>query len=343
MLNINSKSNRIKYTLVVVVFVIIFALLCFLNEKKQKDDIYIYFTGDVHCAIDENIGYSSLSAFVKKQKQEHPYVTLIDLGDFLQDNAKNSNEDNSISSLTKGEAIIDIMNAVDYDIVTIGNHEFDFGINRMASNLGKLNAELTVCNARYKGNLINPLEKAKDYIVKDYDGTKVAFIGVISPETSYKVDKKIMRDEEGCELFYFFDGISGKYLYEKVQDAIDVAKEEADYIVLMSHLGIDNTIGCSSIDLIENTSGIDVLLDSHSHIVEKNKIYKDKLGKDVYYSATGKSLENIGKLVLKKDHSIDLSLIKGRDKNDKPVDMDDDENVLIVLDNFHNELYGTND
>lgn len=339
----NLKNNKIKYLLIAVVLIAVFALFFYQKEKKQKDDIYIYFTGDIHCAIDENIGYSSLSAFVKQQRQEHPYVTLIDLGDFLQDNAKNSNEDSSISSLTKGEAIIDIMNIVGYDVVTIGNHEFDFGINRMASNLGKLNAELTVCNARYKGNLINPLEKAKDYIIKDYDGTKVAYIGVISPETSYKVDKEIMRDEQGCELFYFFDGVNGKYLYERVQNIIDIAKKEADYVVLMSHLGIDNVIGCSSIDLIENTSGIDVLLDSHSHIVEEKKTYKNKLGKDVYYSSTGKSLENIGKLVLKKDHSIDLSLIKGYDKKRKPIAMDDDKEVLKVLSDLHDELYGMND
>lgn len=315
--------------------------LC-LTTIKQDDHIYIYFTGDVHCAIEENIGYSSLSAFIKKQRQEHKYVTLLDLGDFLQDNAKNSNEDNSISSLTKGKAIINLMNAVGYDIVTIGNHEFDFGIENMIENLDMLNAEITVCNFEHRRNKNNPIKKSKDYIIKDYGGIKIAYIGVTSPEASYKVNEEITKDGDGNEQFYFYGIDNGKTLYSKVQSVINLVNKQVDYVVLMSHLGTDNKEGYSSLDLIKNTYGIDVLLDSHSHTIEENKIYKNKYDKDVYYCSTGKNLENIGKLVIGKNHVIDLSLIKGRDEYYRPVVMDDDEDLLDVLNSIKTHLYGMN-
>lgn len=331
-----------KITIAGLICVLI--LLCSLSfkEKKniQKDDIYIYYTGDIHCAITENIGYSSLSAFIKKEKEKNKHVSLIDLGDFLQDNAKNSNKDNSISSLTKGKAIIEIMNTVGYDIVTIGNHEFDFGLKAMNDALHLLKSQITLCNFKYLGNESNYYDYIEDYIVKDYDGTKVGFIGVISPETSYKCDKSIMKDINNKDLFYFYYGDNGSNLYKRVQEIVNSIQNETDYIVLLSHLGSDNKEGYSSIDLIQNTYGIDVVLDSHSHDVIEEDNIRNLFHKNVILSSSGKSLNNIGKLLLSKEHKIKTSLIKGHDNKGNPVIMDDDNDVVKVIQKIHNDVYG---
>ena len=332
-------GNNRKIAVIVVICIIFFA--CILSsEKKQKDDIYIYYTGDVHCAITENIGYSSLSAIIKKERNEHEFVTLVDLGDFLQDNAKNSNEDDSISSLTKGKAMIEIMNTIGYDITSIGNHEFDFGLEAMNDNLSLLNSEVTVCNFEYLGKQTDYFVMIQDYVIKDYDGTKVAYIGVISPETNTKVDKTIVKDENGNNLFNLYEGNNGEVLYKRVQDIVNSINKEVDYIVVLSHLGNENKEGYSSIDLIRNTYGINILLDSHSHYVKENEIIKNKFNKDVVVSSSGKSLNNIGRIVLTKEHNIEASLIKGYDSNNQPIVYPDDKQVVKVLKDIYNRVYG---
>ena len=325
---------------VIILFCIVLSSCSFLQKKEQKNDIYIYYTGDVHCAITENIGYSSLSAIVKKERNEHEFVTLVDLGDFLQDNAKNSNEDNSISSLTKGKAMIEIMNTIGYDIVTIGNHEFDFGLEAMNDNLSLLNSEITVCNFEYLGKQTDYFNMIQDYVIKDYDGTKVAYIGVISPETDYKVDKTIIKDENGNNLFNLYEDNNGEALYKRVQDIVNSINKEVDYIVVLSHLGNENKEGYSSVDLIRNTYGIDILLDSHSHYVIENEIVKNKFDKDVVVSSSGKSLNNIGKIVLTKEHNIEASLIKGYDSNNQSIVYPDDKQVVKVIKSIYNKVYG---
>lgn len=333
-------GNNRKIAIIVVICIIFFA--CILSsEKKQKDDIYIYYTGDVHCAITENIGYSSLSAIVKKERNEHKFVTLVDLGDFLQDNAEDSNEDNSISSLTNGKAMVEIMNAVGYDIVTIGNHEFDFGLEAMNNNLSELNSEITVCNFKYMGIPANYFDMVQEYVIKEYDETKVAFIGVTSPEIYEKVDKEVFIDNGRHNGFYFCQGENGNNLYEKIQSTVNSIKNKVDYIIVLSHLGNNNADGYSSIDLIKNTYDIDVVLDSHSHYVLEKDIIKNKLDKDVVICSSGASLNNVGKIVLTKEHNIEASLIKGYDNNNKPIVFPDDKQVVKVIKGIYNKVYGT--
>ena len=87
------------------------------TEKEKTDDIVILYTNDVHCGIEDNIGYAGLAAYQEKILQETPYVTLVDCGDAIQGDL--------MGTVSKGEYIIDIMNEVGYDYAVLGNHEFD--------------------------------------------------------------------------------------------------------------------------------------------------------------------------------------------------------------------------
>ena len=144
-----------------VVMMMCLALCSCQIKKEQKDDIYIFFTSDVHCGVDENLTLASLKALVDDTKAEHPYVTLVDCGDYLQGGA--------LGTLSKGSLVVELMNEMNYDIVTVGNHEFDYGMDELTKRLDELNARIVVSNAVYSGRKGNSLEKSEEYIIMDYD------------------------------------------------------------------------------------------------------------------------------------------------------------------------------
>ena len=88
--------------------------------KAPDKDIVILFENDVHCAVD---GYAKFGALKHEMQAQTPYVAVVSAGDFVQGAA--------MGSITSGESIISIMNAVGYDAVVIGNHEFDYGVPQM--------------------------------------------------------------------------------------------------------------------------------------------------------------------------------------------------------------------
>ncbi len=113
-------KKLVQIALVLFMSVMLFSCA---RKKEERDDIYIFFTSDVHCGVEENLGFAGVKAIVDDAKAEHPYVSLVDCGDFLQGGA--------MGSLTKSKLIIDLMNAMNYDLVTYGNHEFDYGMERL--------------------------------------------------------------------------------------------------------------------------------------------------------------------------------------------------------------------
>ena len=97
-------------------------------KKPNDKDIVILYTTDVHCGVDINIGYAGLSAY-RNEMEKDSYVSLVDAGDYIQGDY--------IGAVSKGSYIIDIMNEMKYDVVTLGNHEFDYGMDKLNSLLNK--------------------------------------------------------------------------------------------------------------------------------------------------------------------------------------------------------------
>ena len=117
------------------------------NRTVQKDDIYIFFTSDVHCGVEENLTLASLKALVDDTKAEHEYVSLVDLGDYLQGG--------TLGSLSQGKLIVELMNATGYDIATFGNHEFDYGLDVLSSRMDEADFDLIASNVKYSGSTKN--------------------------------------------------------------------------------------------------------------------------------------------------------------------------------------------
>lgn len=296
------RSNRMrKFRILALMLVLIMVLAgCGTgNSTPAAKDIVILYTNDAHCGIEDGMGYQGLSAAKRALLAAGNKVLLVDNGDAVQGD--------TIGTLSKGEYIIDIMNKLGYDVATPGNHEFDYGMDQFNKLVEKADFDYISCNFVDKDG--NPV--LKPYVIKEADGVKIAFVGISTPKTITTSTPTYFQDGEGNYIFGFLQDDTGEKLYAAVQSAVDAARKEgAKYVIAMAHLGIEaDCQPWTSSDVIVNTSGIDVLLDGHSHSTIAGDIVKNKEGKDVILTSTGTKLANIGCLTITADGKLSTALI----------------------------------
>ena len=206
--------------------------------------------------------------------------------------------------MTRGEAIIDMMNVTGYDIAIPGNHEFDYGMDQFLKLAEQAEFPYISCNFNKEGELVFPA-----YVIREFDGVKIGFVGVTTPMTIRDSAPKYFMDENGNYIYGFFQDETGDGVYQAVQDAVDGARSEgADYVVVMAHMGNEAEVSpWMYTDVISHTSGIDAWLDGHSHDSEQ-VVMKNKDGQDVYRSACGTKNNNIGLLTISTDGTISTEL-----------------------------------
>lgn len=307
---------KIKKNLFGFIFVMIFLLFvtsCYETSIIEKDDIIILYTNDVHCEIQKNMGYDGLSSYKKKLQKTNPYVTLVDCEDAIQGDV--------IGTVSKGEYIVDLMNATGYDISVLGNHEFDYDITQLSTLINKSNAKYLCANLNYIGKNENELDNVLPYEIKKYGDTSVAYIGVTTPYTLTSSNPANFMDENSEFIYDFYNDSTGLKFYEQIQKNIDECKKSgADYVVVCSHLGDgDSFYPYSSNDLVKNTTGIDCLLDGHAHDTISTYLQKDKNNNDVLISSTGTKLANIGQLVITSNGNLTTSIISHYEDKDEVI------------------------
>ena len=270
-----------------------------LQSLAADQDIVILFTNDIHCGVNDNIGYAGVALYKKEMLKETPYVTLVDAGDAVQGAP--------LGTLSEGEDIVAIMNEMGYEFVIPGNHEFDYKMPqfmRLASllNCGYYSANFTDAS----GNRI-----FAPYKLFQYGDTKLAMVGVTTPESFTKSTPVYFQDEAGNYIYGFSEDETGEKLYAAVQDAVDSARNEgAEIVILVGHLGRNYvTERWSSESVLANTTGIDAMIDGHSH-EEYTTTVKNKNGEDVLLAQTGTKLQSLGKLVISPDDSIRAELVR---------------------------------
>ncbi len=260
-----------------------------------EKDLVVLFTSDVHCGIDQGWGYAGLYAVKESLSADH-HVLLVDDGDAIQGEP--------IGTMTHGEAIIDIMNTMGYDVAIPGNHEFDYGVENFLALTEKANFPYISCNFNKEGELV-----FDPYLIKEVDGVKIAFVGVTTPLTLRSSTPRYFMNDEGEYVYGFLQDETGEAVYEAVQNSVDAARAEgAAYVIVMGHMG--NETECSPwmySDVIANTTGIDAFLDGHSHDTDQ-VIMKNKDGEDVVRSACGTKLGHIGALTITTDGKISSEL-----------------------------------
>ena len=275
-------------------------------------DLAILYTNDIHGAVSDHeiysgsstsLGFAGIAALKAEAQNDAAAMALVDNGDAVQGSA--------VTTQSQGVDVIELIKEVGYDIEVPGNHEFDYGIDtfkEFASGLNFISANFVETAT---GNTILEPYQIVDYTVNGMN-VKVGYVGICTPESISKSTPTFFQDENGNYIYGFCSDTPDTF-YNKIQETVDAAKAEgSDIIIAIAHLGdtgIQN--GWSSLDVIANTNGIDVVLDGHSHSVIPGTIMANKDGEDVLLTSTGHRLYSIGLLKLTPSEDGKLSVQSG--------------------------------
>lgn len=271
-------------------FLLFFCLTASVLTAQNVKEILLLHTNDMHSRIEpfhENYADTLLAGkagmlrranFIAQQRKEHPELLLFDSGDFCQGTP--------YFNMYKGDVEVKLMNAMKYDACTIGNHEFDFGLENMARLFKMANFPVVCANYDVTGTVLEGL--VKEYIVLERNGLRIGVFG-LSPKMEGLVPKAK------------FGGVKMEDPLAEGQRIATLLREEehCDLVVCLSHLGwkVD---GYNDVELIENTRGIDIVCGGHSHTYFKApKTLKNLDGEDVYVSQMGKHGAFVGKMLVK--------------------------------------------
>ncbi|SHI45415.1 bifunctional metallophosphatase/5'-nucleotidase [Pseudobutyrivibrio xylanivorans] len=247
--------------------------------KDLSGKTLIIHSNDVHGAMDK---YSQLAALRNELKARGADVILTDAGDFSQGTP--------YVSSTKGMYAINMMNAMGYDVVTLGNHEFDYGYDQLKYNLSNAKFKVVcadVVDAKGK-NLFDA-----NTVFTTPSGLKIGFFGLETPETQTKVNPATIK---GVKF------LSKSDIYTCAQSQVEALKAQGvDLVVCLSHLGVDEESapdGHRSVDMLANTTGIDLVIDGHSHTLMSLKDADPNEPGDEPVQSTGTKLETAGVVVI---------------------------------------------
>ncbi|MBQ8587405.1 MAG: 5'-nucleotidase C-terminal domain-containing protein, partial [Oscillospiraceae bacterium] len=260
-----------------------------------EGDIVIYYTNDVHTYIDGALSYDTIADLKAQTKKIADGVLLVDAGDHIQGTA--------YGSMDKGETIIELMNAADYDLATLGNHEFDYGMERALELVGMAEFPYVSANFYHEKDGVAGDPVLDAYRMFEISGVKIALVGITTPESFTKSTPAYFQDENGNYIYGIGGGETGTAMYAYVQAAINAAKEEgADYIIALGHCGDDPASQpWTSEEVIANTVGLDAFIDGHSHSTVEGKEVTDKAGNPVLLTQTGEYFNAIGKMTITED------------------------------------------
>ena len=279
-------------------------------ESVKKEDIVILHTNDVHCGVDMNIGYAGVSAYKKQVEAEGKPVYLIDVGDEINGGF--------MGDITKGESIIRIMNEMGYDLAVPGNHEFDYGVDNFFRLTEMADFPYICCNfidLETSAPVLDP------YRIEEIGGWKIAFVGVTSPNVILNDKNKTFKNKDGENIYSFMEGEDGIDMYRTIQESVDAARAEGvDYCILLSHLGTKSEESPYTVyEAVENTRGIDIVLDAHSHVIIDAEKVKNADGQEISVTQCGYFVQALGKLTIDENGNIESTLIQEYDEKDEVI------------------------
>ena len=238
-------------------------------KAEMAGKTVILHTNDVHGAVE---GYAYIAQLKADYEAKGAEVILVDAGDFSQGT--------TYVSSTKGADAVTMMNAAGYDVVTLGNHEFDYGYAQLKENMSK--AKFKVVCADVFNEDGTPIFDA-NYTYTTKSGVKVGFFGMETPETQTKANPALIK---GLTF------ATGDAFTKAAADQV-AALKDADVVICLAHLGVDaESAPYRSTDLYAAVKGIDFIVDGHSHTV----MTKGEKGESI--QSTGTAFANIGVIVI---------------------------------------------
>ena len=238
-------------------------------KAEMAGKTVILHTNDVHGAVE---GYAYIAQLKADYEAKGAEVILVDAGDYSQGT--------TYVSTTKGADAVTMMNAAGYDVVTLGNHEFDYGYAQLKENMSK--AKFKVVCADVFNEDGTPIFDA-NYTCTTKSGVKIGFFGMETPETQTKANPTLIKG-----LTFATDDAFTKAAADQV-----AALKDADIVICLAHLGVDaESAPYRSTDLYAAVKGIDFIIDGHSHTV----MTKGEKGEPI--QSTGTAFKNIGVIVI---------------------------------------------
>ncbi len=272
-----------------IIIIFVWSLMAMAAQAQDKQLVILH-TNDTHSCIkplNENLSDTAVAGrggflrrleFLKSQREQHPDLLYFDSGDFSQGS--------SYYTMFKGDVEVGLMNKMGIDAATIGNHEFDFGVENMARLFKMANFPIVCANYDFTGTPVEGL--VKPYIIIKRKGVKIGVFG-LSPEL------KGLVDERTCAGVKYLDPIA---------KGLEVAtflkeKKKCDMVICISHLGWGEEGTTDDLVTFPKTRNIDLVLGGHSHSYFKElKYLKDLDGKDIPFDQNGKSGIWIGKITV---------------------------------------------
>lgn len=247
---------------------------------EKSKEITIFHTNDVHSRVDN---YSKVKAYINNYDNK----LLVDAGDTFHGQ--------SIATLEFGSSIAKILKAMGYSAMAPGNHDFNYGQERLAE-LGE-EAEIKVLAANVKKNGVAQYD---EYTIEEIDGVKIGIFGLATPETAYKTNpNNVIGLDFGTKDSIIKDA---ENMVSKLND------EGANIIIALSHLGIDTDSTVKATDIAEAVEGIDLIIDGHSHsILEDYSEFNNN--NETKIASTGEYLKGLGQVTVSFNENLEVENI----------------------------------
>jgi len=267
-----------KILSLVLVLAVVFSFGSFAAETST--DITLVHINDTHAKVFEGkydgMGIAKVAEKVEALKAENPNTLLLDAGD--------SFHGTTFATLEEGASIVKVMNAMNVDVMTAGNHDFNYGQDRLVELSKMANFPILAANVTKEDgtNLVD------SYIIKEIDGVKIGIFGIASPETTYKTHP---------------DNVKGLTFADPVESSkamVAELKGKADVIVALAHVGLDEETLVKSTDIAKALPEIDVIIDGHSH----TDLEEGMMVNGVLIVSSGEYTKNVG--------IVDLTIMDGK-------------------------------
>ena len=291
---------------------IVLSALVLVSCSALADRVVVLHTNDSHAHIDDGrVAFSAIAVEKARLKASGENVILADAGDYVQGTA--------LGGFDEGKSVIDIMNATGYDVATLGNHEFDYGIKTMFRNVRSAAFRTTSCNFVSRTSPDDPGTRVfPAYAIITSGTVRVAFVGVTTPTTLVSAKPSTFLDPSGKWRAYdFIAGERGDALYAVVQKAVNEAAAQADYTIVLGHMGVSpDCAGYRSVDVIAHTTNFVAFIDGHSHSEFTGTRVRNAAGKEVVLTQSGSYLGVLGELVFENGQCVSAGTVFARgDKN----------------------------
>jgi len=303
------KFKKLSVSLLTILLVLALSFTALAEETQLR----IYHVNDVHSRVEEGsysgMGYAKISTLLDQGRMEMDNVMFLDAGDSFHGQV--------IANINEGESIAYILNLMDLDALTLGNHDFNFGQDRLNELASLTEFPLLAANlSREDGSGIS---FKKDYVIKEYNGLKVGVFGLATPETTYKTHPK------NVEGLVFEDPVVA------AQEMVDELRDQVDVLVALSHLGISEGSEYTSTAVAENVSGIDLIVDGHSH----NTLPYGKYVNDTMIVQAGEYAKNLGMVDLTVENGEVVDMKVSMITKEMAADVEPDPIVNLVVERIN--------